>query len=115
MRHILGQTGLVLSPISLGASSLGGGVFGPVEEKDAIRTVHVAIDNGVRLIDVAPFYGQTRAETVLGKALRGVRRDRYVIATKVGRYERQNSTSPESECNGAWTKACNVWEWSMSI
>ena len=86
MRHILGQTGLVLSPISLGASSLGGGVFGPVEEKDAIRTVHVAIDNGVRLIDVAPFYGQTRAETVLGKALRGVRRDRYVIATKVGRY-----------------------------
>jgi L-galactose dehydrogenase len=86
MQHILGQTGLVLSPIGLGASSLGGGVFGPVAEKDAIRTVHLALDRGLRLIDVAPFYGETRAETVLGKALRGVRRDRYVLATKVGRY-----------------------------
>lgn len=86
MQHVLGQTGLLLSPISLGASSLGGGVFGPVSEKDAIRTVHLAIDSGVRLIDVAPFYGDTRAETVLGKALHGIPRDRYVLATKVGRY-----------------------------
>lgn len=86
MQHILGQTGLVLSPIGLGASSLGGGVFGPVTERDAIRTVHLALDHGVRLIDVAPFYGNTRAETVLGKALRGIARDRYVLATKVGRY-----------------------------
>ena len=86
MQSVLGQTGLVLSPVSLGASSLGGGVFGAVSEQDAIRTVHLAIDLGVRLIDVAPFYGGTRAETVLGKALRGIPRDRYVLATKVGRY-----------------------------
>src|SRR5271169_3791670 len=85
MQHVLGQTGLVLSPIGLGASSLGGGVFGPVAEKDAIRTVHLALDRGVRLIDVAPFYGETRAETVLGKALRGVRRELYILDTKVGR------------------------------
>jgi len=84
--NALGQTGLMLTPISLGASSLGGGVFGPVAQQDAIRTVHLALDHGVRLIDVAPFYGETRAETVLGKALRGVPRDRYVLATKVGRY-----------------------------
>lgn len=68
------------------APSLGGGVFGSVSEADAIRTVHLAIDSGVRLIDVAPFYGDTRAETVLGKALRGIPRDHYVLATKVGRY-----------------------------
>src|SRR5271154_4649373 len=84
--NALGQTGLMLTPISLGASSLGGGVFGPVAQQDAIRTVHLALDHGVRLIDVAPFYGETRAESVLGKALRGVQRDRYVLATKVGRY-----------------------------
>jgi L-galactose dehydrogenase len=90
MRHLLGQTDLLLSPIGLGASSLGGGVFGPVAEKDAIRTVHLALDRGIRLIDVAPFYGETRAETVLGKALRGVQRDRYVLATKVGRYGDMN-------------------------
>ena len=86
MPCVLGHTGLVLTPISLGASSLGGGVFRPVAEQDAIRTVHLALDRGVRLIDVSPFYGYTRAETVLGKALRGVPRDRYVLATKVGRY-----------------------------
>lgn len=86
MPCVLGHTGLVLTPISLGASSLGGGVFRPVVELDAIRTVHLALDRGVRLIDVSPFYGYTRAETVLGKALRGVPRDRYVLATKVGRY-----------------------------
>jgi L-galactose dehydrogenase len=86
MQRILGHTGLVLSSISLGASSLGGGVFRPVQEKDALRTVHLALDHGVRLIDVSPFYGYTRAETVLGKALRGTPRDSYVLATKVGRY-----------------------------
>jgi L-galactose dehydrogenase len=86
MLRKLGENGPLLSPIALGASSLGGAVFGPVAEQDAIRTVHLAIDHGVRLIDVSPFYGITRAETVLGKALRGVPRDRYVLATKVGRY-----------------------------
>lgn len=86
MQHILGQTGLALSPLSLGASSLGGGIFRPVEEGDALRTVHLALDHGVRLIDVSPFYGYTRAESVLGKALRGVPRDSYILATKVGRY-----------------------------
>jgi L-galactose dehydrogenase len=48
--------------------------------------VHLALDHGVRLIDVAPFYGDTRAESVLGKALRGIAREHYVLATKVGRY-----------------------------
>jgi L-galactose dehydrogenase len=83
----LGKTGLRVSALSLGASSLGGGVFGrPVEESDAIRTVHTALDLGINFIDVSPFYGYTKAETVLGKALKGVPRDRYYLATKVGRY-----------------------------
>jgi L-galactose dehydrogenase len=84
--RVLGKTGLKVSALSLGASSLGGGVFGDVEESEAIRTVHVALDLGINLIDVSPFYGLTRAETVLGKALRGIPRDRYYLATKVGRY-----------------------------
>ncbi len=82
----LGKTGLKVSALGFGASSLGGGVFGPVEESKAIRTVHTALDLGVNLIDVAPFYGYTRAETVLGKALRGMPRNRYFLGTKVGRY-----------------------------
>lgn len=85
-RNVLGNTGLQVSAIGLGASSLGGGVFGDVEESVAIRTVHAALSSGVTLIDVAPFYGHTRAETVLGKALRGIARDRFILSTKVGRY-----------------------------
>lgn len=84
--RILGKTGLSVSVLSLGASSLGGGVFRAVEEKEAIRTVEASIDLGINLIDVSPFYGLTRAETVLGKALRNIPRDRYYLATKVGRY-----------------------------
>jgi L-galactose dehydrogenase len=48
--------------------------------------VHVAIDNGINLIDTAPFYGLTTAETVLGKALREIPREKYYLATKVARY-----------------------------
>jgi len=81
----LGKTGLKVSALSFGASSLGG-VFHAINEADAIRTVHAALDLGVNYIDVSPFYGLTKAETVLGQALNGVARDRYYLSTKVGRY-----------------------------
>jgi len=84
--RLLGKTGLNVSALGFGASPLGGGVFGPVEESEAIRSVHVALDLGINIIDVSPFYGYTRAEAVLGKALKGISRDRYYLATKVGRY-----------------------------
>ena len=81
----LGKTGLKVSALGLGGSSLGSH-FRPVDEADAIRTVHLALDLGVNYIDTSPFYGLTRAETVLGKALLGIPRDRYYVGTKVGRY-----------------------------
>ncbi len=81
----LGKTGLKVSVLGLGGSSLGSH-FRPVPESNAIRTVHLALDLGVNYIDTSPFYGLTKAETVLGKALRGIVRDRYYVATKVGRY-----------------------------
>jgi L-galactose dehydrogenase len=83
--RVLGNTGLKISALSFGASSLGG-VFREVKEEEAIRAVRVSLDNGINFIDTSPFYGLTKSETVLGKALKGVRRDRYVLATKVGRY-----------------------------
>ena len=84
--RILGKTGLKVSALGFGASPLGGGVFGPVDESEAIRSVHAGLDLGINIIDVSPFYGYTRAETVLGRALKGIPRDRYYLATKVGRY-----------------------------
>jgi L-galactose dehydrogenase len=81
----LGKTDLRVSVLSYGASPLGG-VFRPVDEAEGIRTVQTALDLGINFIDVSPYYGLTRAETVLGKALKGIPRDRYYLATKVGRY-----------------------------
>jgi aryl-alcohol dehydrogenase-like predicted oxidoreductase len=83
--RLLGRTGLKVSRLSFGASSLGG-VFRPVDENQAIRAVHVALDCGINYFDVAPAYGGTLAETVLGKALKGVPRSRYFLSTKVGKY-----------------------------
>ncbi len=83
--RVLGQTGLKISSLSFGASSLGG-VFRDIDEGEAIRTVHVSLDHGINFVDVSPYYGATKAETVLGKALRTVKRDRYYLATKVGQY-----------------------------
>jgi len=81
----LGRTGMKVSALSFGASSLGN-VFRKVNEADGIRTVHTCIDLGINLIDVSPYYGLTLAETVLGKALNEIPRDKYYLATKVGRY-----------------------------
>ncbi|MBM4155937.1 MAG: aldo/keto reductase [Lentisphaerae bacterium] len=81
----LGRTGLRVSRLSFGASSLGG-VFRPVDEAQAIQAVHTALDLGINYFDVAPAYGGTRSETVLGRALKGVPRDRYHLSTKVGKY-----------------------------
>jgi aryl-alcohol dehydrogenase-like predicted oxidoreductase len=82
--RVLGKTGLKVSVLSYGASPLGG-VFGGIEEAVGIRTVHTAIDLGINYIDVSPYYGNTQAETVLGRALKEIPRDAYYLATKVGR------------------------------
>ena len=81
----IGKTGLRVSNLSFGASSLGG-VFHGIREEEGIRAVHVAIDGGINFIDVSPYYGHLKAETVLGKALKEIPRDKYYLSTKVGRY-----------------------------
>ena len=83
--RLLGNTGMNVSTLSFGASSLGS-MFRKVKEEDGIDTVRMALDAGINFIDVSPYYGLTVAETVLGKALKGIRRDTYFLATKVGRY-----------------------------
>jgi L-galactose dehydrogenase len=81
----LGKSGPLVSQLGFGGSPLGG-VYGSIAEHDGIQAVHAALDAGITFFDVAPYYGYTAAETVLGKALHGVGRDQYVLATKVGRH-----------------------------
>lgn len=81
----IGKTGMKVSNLSFGASSLGG-VFHGVREDDGIQAVITAVENGINFIDVSPYYGHLKAETVLGKALKLIPRDKYYLSTKVGRY-----------------------------
>src|SRR5207302_9305990 len=82
----LGKTGLTLPLVSFGASSLGQ-EFRKVDLNEAIRSVQVALDAGMNFIDTSPFYGRGMSEVLLGIALRGIPRDRYLLGTKLGRYD----------------------------
>lgn len=86
----LGKTNLKVSVLGLGCAALGG-VYGTLSEKDAVETLHTALDEGINYLDTAPLYGETRSETMVGKALRGVKRERYTISSKVGRYSTTDS------------------------
>jgi aryl-alcohol dehydrogenase-like predicted oxidoreductase len=75
--------------LSFGASSLGQ-EFRAVDMQEALRSVHVALELGMNFIDTSPFYGRGMSEVLLGVALRGIPRDRYLLGTKLGRYDRQH-------------------------
>ncbi len=84
--RVLGRTGLRVPSLAFGASSLGQ-EFRSVTLDEAMRSVRVALDCGITLIDTSPFYGRGMSEVLLGVALRGVPRESYTLCTKLGRYD----------------------------
>ncbi len=80
----LGKTGLDVSVVSFGASPFGN-VFGDVTVPASTRAVDAAIELGINLFDVSPYYGLTLAEERLGEALAS-KRGKILLGTKCGRY-----------------------------
>ena len=78
-RH-LGRSGLEVSEISYGNWITHGS---QVEEDTAMACVAAALDEGITTFDTADVYAGTRAESVLGRALQGMRRESLEIFTKV--------------------------------
>ncbi|HSV41155.1 MAG TPA: aldo/keto reductase family protein [Nocardioidaceae bacterium] len=76
----LGASGLKISEISYGNWLTHGS---QVEEEAALACVRQALDEGITTFDTADVYANTKAETVLGKALQGERREGLEIFTKV--------------------------------
>jgi aryl-alcohol dehydrogenase-like predicted oxidoreductase len=73
------------SRIALGTWAIGGWMWGGTDAKESIRTIHVALDRGINLIDTAPIYGYGRSEEIVGEALHQYgRRENVILATKVG-------------------------------
>lgn len=81
--HRLKNADMTIPRLSLGTWAFSGSkVWGPNEEADSIRTISLAMDSGITLIDTATAYGDGKSEEVLGKAIKGKRAD-VLIATKV--------------------------------
>jgi len=81
MKHrYLGRSGLKISEISYGNWITHGS---QVEEDSAVACVNAALEVGITTFDTADVYAGTRAEAVLGRALKGLRRESLEIFTKV--------------------------------
>ncbi len=75
----------LVSEIGLGAWQLGNDSgWQSMSEKDAVQLVEKAIEYGINFFDTAPNYGNGTGEVRLGKALKGVDRNKIVINTKFG-------------------------------
>jgi aryl-alcohol dehydrogenase-like predicted oxidoreductase len=110
----LGRSGIPVSALGMGCWAIGGpwwrvdegdpipAGWGQIDDAESIRAIHAAMAMGVTFFDTADVYGCGHSERILGEALAG-RRDRVVIATKVGsRFDEATKTyyghaiSPES-------------------
>ncbi|PHR61536.1 MAG: pyridoxal 4-dehydrogenase [Robiginitomaculum sp.] len=78
------NTGVNITELGFGGAPIGN-LYAPLSDEQAEATVHRAIETGVRYFDTAPYYGHGLSEHRLGRALRSIPRDDFVISTKVGR------------------------------
>ena len=81
-KRALGKSGLAVSALGLGCMGMSE-FYGPTDQKEAIATIHRAIDRGVDFLDTSDVYGLGRNEDLVGQAIRD-RRDKVFLATKFG-------------------------------
>jgi D-threo-aldose 1-dehydrogenase len=96
----LGRTGLTVTTLGFGGAPVGGFRF-DVSERQAVDTLLAAYATGVRYFDTAPYYGYGRSELIFGQALRTLKRDSFVLSSKVGRWM---SPKSDSEDVPGWRK-----------
>src|SRR5689334_13993426 len=101
----LGRTGFEVSTVSFGAWAIGG-TWGELDDAEAMRCLHRALDLGINFFDTADVYGDGHSERLLAR-LRRERGDTFRVATKIGRrssphikesYNRRNLTQYVERC-----------------
>ena len=104
----LGACDFEVSKISLGCAPLGG-VYGSITADDAQRIVDDCLGAGVNFFDTSPYYGETESERVLGECLKKTPfpRDKYFVATKVGRYVDEGSNFSEKRVRDSIEESLN--------
>ncbi|CAG2104650.1 unnamed protein product [Medioppia subpectinata] len=88
----LGLTDMFVSTLSLGGAHVSKDLVFSADGsqllsgyQNVVQSIRKTIQSGINFIDTSPFYGCGKAELVLGKALEGIPRNAYYLATKVGR------------------------------
>ncbi|MGO9488488.1 MAG: aldo/keto reductase [Solirubrobacteraceae bacterium] len=79
----LGSGGPEVSALSLGCMGMSG-MYGPADRAESIATIALALEAGINLLDTGDFYGMGHNEMLIGEALRGVPRERYLLSVKFG-------------------------------
>lgn len=80
----IGRTPLAVTNIGFGGAAVGN-LYAAISDNDARECLRAAYDTGIRYFDTAPFYGHGLSEHRIGTALRELKRDSFVLSTKVGR------------------------------
>jgi len=78
-----GRTGLNVSVVGFGCWPMAGDRYGAIEDDEAVKAIHRALERGVNCVDTAPAYGGGHSEEVVGRALARRRRD-VILVTKCG-------------------------------
>jgi aryl-alcohol dehydrogenase-like predicted oxidoreductase len=82
-RATLGHSSLNVTRMGLGLMSLSG-IYGDSLDDNGLSVIHHALDRGIQFLDSADMYGWGHNEELVGKALKGRRRDQVVLASKFG-------------------------------
>ena len=92
----LGQSDLKITPIGIGAWAIGGGqwefAWGAQDDEESIAAIGAGLDRGINWIDTAAVYGLGHSETMVGRAIRGLRTRPYVF----------------TKCSLVWDKSGNI-------
>ena len=79
----LGQSGLKITTIGIGAWAIGGGqwefAWGAQDDSESIAAIHAGLDRGINWIDTAPAYGLGHSETMVGRAIKGLAKPPYIF------------------------------------
>jgi aryl-alcohol dehydrogenase-like predicted oxidoreductase len=80
----LGKAGPAVSALGLGCMGMSPDFYGPADETESIATFHAALDAGITLLDTGDFYGTGHNEMLIGRALKGRKREDVEISVKFG-------------------------------
>ena len=79
----LGQSDLKITPIGIGAWAIGGGswefAWGPQDDEESIAAIRAGLDRDINWIDTAAVYGLGHSETIVGRAVKGLRQRPYIF------------------------------------